>query len=122
MLGRIATANGEATAAIKWGEEAQGEGPEEGAVLVHLFIAFAAAKKWSHAASTLALAIAKRPEIADLHQHQGIYLSNAGQFSEADVARYCSLGCIAEGWLWYWFNEGDTSPWYSNVTLCRSDG
>jgi predicted Zn-dependent protease len=69
VLGRIATANGEATAAIKWGKEAQGEGPEEGAVLVHLFIAFAAAKKWSHAASTLTSAIAKRPDIADFHQH-----------------------------------------------------
>ena len=86
VLGCIATANGEAIAAIKWLQAAQGELPEEGAVLVHLAAAFAAAKKGSHAASTLALAIAKRPEIADLHQHQGIYLSNAGQFSEADVA------------------------------------
>lgn len=33
-----------------------------------------------------------------------------------------SLGCLAEGWPWCWFNEGDTSPRYSNVTLCRSDG
>lgn len=86
VLGRIATANGEATTAIKWLQAAQGELPEEGAVLVHLAVVFAAAKKWSHAASTLSSAISKRPDIADLHQHHGIYLSNAGQFSEADVA------------------------------------
>lgn len=28
----------------------------------------------------------------------------------------------AYGRPWYWFEEGDTSPWYSNLTLLRSKG
>jgi predicted Zn-dependent protease len=79
VITRIAAANGESAAAIKWLQAAQGELPEEGAVLVHLAVSFAAAKKSSSAASTLDSAIAKRPDIADLHQHHDIYISNACQ-------------------------------------------